>query len=159
MLGDDKIMAVSGLTKEAHYARNKNQPIVPQLREQITNKPDWKQHWHQDDEAFAHNLHGAKGNESFRGINDKSHIQVVFDEGGLLVTSDENQGTYDFGALEFTPNGEVKHASVKNHFEKDVLPWIFWGNTPQDRSTVDERFHAIQRVAEFEFYMQLHNLL
>ena len=159
MLDDKKIMAISGLTKKEHYARNNNQPVVPQMRNQITSRPDWRDHWHHDDEAYAHNLNGAKGNESFRGINDKAHIQVVFDQLGQIVTSDENQGTYDFGALEFNKRGEVEPKSVKAHFEKDVIPWIFWGNTPQDKTTIDERFDAILHVAEFEFYMKFHNLL
>lgn len=85
---------------------------------------------------------GAKNNVSYRGLRQNSHIQVVYDKYGRLVTSDENMGTYDFGVV-YNENKQINQEGLARHFRKDVYPWIYWGNTENDKTTRKERLNAV----------------
>ena len=51
-------------------------------------------------------------------------------------------GTYDF------ERPDVRNM-YDNHYVIDVLPWITWGNSPQDTTTAGERNEAFRAVVGF----------
>ncbi|MBU1682581.1 hypothetical protein KJ742_01405 [Patescibacteria group bacterium] len=94
-----------------------------------------------DGEAIAHNV-GTTGNIDCRGKGDNKGQQAVYDEDGNLVTTAENMGTYDFEPPALLNNIYRDHADV------DVDPWIIWGNSPQDSTTMQERICAMSESLE-----------
>ena len=139
---DKKVEKISALTKEKHYARNQRIKNTPQYEWQILAQKDWQKYWVYDGELATHNLLGVSNNVSYRGLRENKHIQVVFNKYGNLVTSDENIGTYDFG-LVYKNNQKISKKGLERHFRKDVYPWIYWGNSAQDKTTIKDRINAL----------------
>ena len=120
---------ITGVTKEEHYARNEAQDdgapdSIVDLKGQYTTDEEFAQNWERELFSDAHNLYGAEGNVSYRGLGDNKGKQYVFNEEGGLVDSAENGGTYD----KVSP----LDGDVSGHVMKDVFPWIIWGNSPED---------------------------
>lgn len=72
-------------------------------------------------------LYGDRGNMDCRGKigTPREHQQMIVAPDGTIVNSNENMGTYDF----VSPNEDMWL-----HFERDVAPWIVWGNNPYDQT-------------------------
>ena len=58
--------------------------------------------------------------------SDDQKRERVYDRQGYLITSPEDMGTYNF-AGPHTPMA---------HFRLDVIPWLLYGNTPDDNTTL-----------------------
>jgi len=90
--------------------------------------------WKSLGEAAAHNV-GTSGNSDYRGLGKRKGQQAIYDWQGNLVTTPENMGTYDY-----------EEPSIlnlyKNHYKVDVIPWLIWGNSPQDSTTYQERLDS-----------------
>lgn len=54
---------------------------------------------------------------------------------GMIVNTPENMGTYDF-----VPPGGI---NTFIHGVVDVIPWIMWGNSENDRTSIGERLLSI----------------
>jgi len=89
--------------------------------------------WNNNGESIAHNI-GATGNTDYRGQGARSNQQAIYNLEGLLVTTPENAGSYDY----IEPS-----QSIKDHFAVDVNPWKKWGNSPQDTTTGQERLNSL----------------
>ncbi len=89
-------------------------------------------------EAVAHNI-GTNGNVDYRGKGDRSNQQAIYDKNGNLETTHENGGSYDY----VSPKD-----GLKAHADLDVEPWLTWGNTPQDTTTVQQRREAMAQKPE-----------
>ena len=89
-------------------------------------------------DAIAHNLNGESGNMDCRGKvgTPREHQQMIVAPNGMIVTSPENMGTYDF----VPPHGIINGVG---HFGVDVFPWIIWGNSENDTTSGRERFGAL----------------
>ncbi len=117
--------------KRIHYNRNKYQDSanIPLLESDLV-PGEWEKI---EGEAMAHNVgEGVSGNSDYRGIGPRAGHQAVYDSNGRLVTTPENRGTYDF----------AKPGSMA-HLNMDVLPWIKWGNSPDDTTTPLQRMTAL----------------
>jgi hypothetical protein len=90
--------------------------------------------WKGGDIAPAHNI-GTSGNIEYRGIYSRIGQQIIFDVNGNLVTTNENKGTFDY-----VP---PKIGDYTDHFIYDVIPWIKYGNNPQDTSTPERRYNGL----------------
>ena len=68
------------------------------------------------------------------------NIEIILNEEDKLVTDPKVMGTYNFGSSELA------------HVAKDVIPYILWGNSPDDPTTPAERFlrseYGVHRVVE-----------
>ena len=106
--------------KERHYNRNQYQKDLPLFESEVADKPD---EWMLEGESPTHNMNGAKGNVSYRGVGPNEGKQVVFDANGIRVDDPANQGTYDF----YSPID-----NFGKHIAEDVIPWIIWGNSEDD---------------------------
>ena len=54
---------------------------------------------------------------------------------GMIVNTPENMGTYDF-----VPPGGI---NTFIYGVVDVIPWIMWGNSENDRTSIGERLLSI----------------
>jgi len=81
-------------------------------------------------EHYQHNMNGASGNMVYVKSDGQGFLEAVFDANGDLVEDDENMGSYNY-------YNQREHPY--QHFFSDRLPWIMWGNTREDETTVMER--------------------
>lgn len=82
-------------------------------------------------EYHIHNMNGAVGNQVF--LHEDGAIELVYDANGNLVKDGINDGSYNYAHPVKDPIG---------HFEKDIHPWIKWGASQNDPTTVSERIYA-----------------
>lgn len=118
--------------KYLHHNRNYYQDSagIPEFERDLVDGQ-----WDDKGEAIAHNLgDGVSGNKDYRGVGARANQQAIYDANGRLVKTPENRGTYDF----ISPN-----QSLWGHFQTDVLPWIKWGNSPDDTTTREQRIAAL----------------
>jgi hypothetical protein len=94
-------------------------------------------------DAVAHNI-GTTGNVDYRGEGARSNQQAIYDADGNIVTTPENGGSYDYqvpgGAADILFNSSEQ---IDEHLFVDVLPWIEYGNSPQDTTTKLQREQAM----------------
>ena len=99
-------------------------------------------------EANCHNMGiGTYGNKDYRGKGIAEGQQAIYDTNGNLVTSPENMGTFDFGAP-----GTMAHKVL------DVKPWIDWGNSPQDRTSMGQRMDTVENLMNLSDWADYFNI-
>lgn len=112
-----------------HYGRNLFQGDLPPIEMLAIASGNYDDYG----EAYCHNMgFGVYGNKDYRGEDISEGKQAIYDSSGQLVTTAEDMGTYDFQP----PSGLSDYI---NHYTVDVLPWIRWGNAPQDSTTMGQR--------------------
>jgi filamentous hemagglutinin family protein len=94
--------------------------------------------WQKDSKSHsgAHNLDGKTGNISYRYIGEDEQFkgyQFVYDNKDILVTEPANMGSLDISSS----------SDEFHHFIYDMLPWILYGNTADDKTTCSDRLDAI----------------
>jgi hypothetical protein len=100
----------------------------PPTEEQISLIRHWLSH---TSEASIHQMRGATGNQVF--LHTDGHREAVYDRKGKLVQDGINDGSYNYAHPIEEP---------LKHFNRDILPWILWGNSNSDPTTVKERLDA-----------------
>ena len=125
---DKAIERISGVSKKEHFSRNKKNKDLPSYEEIKENKESGWEKAKQDD-AVCHQFNTKNGKPNIKYVNSDGREVVYFSDGTINNTA-EDQGTYDL-----CPNSD----SIKGHFVKDVVPWIAWGNSPDDRTSVPMR--------------------
>ena len=112
------------LKESKHVAKSINQ----EKKEEALLIYHWLSH---TQEVAIHQQRGAKENRVFLGP--EGHKEVVYDSDGKLVRDGINDGSYNYAHPYDDPI---------NHFTKDILPWICWGATRTDPTSIDERLQA-----------------
>ncbi|WP_169787093.1 RHS repeat-associated core domain-containing protein [Hyalangium minutum] len=117
------IVAAVGIViaKDLHYNRNQYNRVVSY---EFASKswipvPADKAVYHQ---------HGLGNERNKKFISPNGHCEVVFRD-GQLVTDPANIGTYNFGS----DQGSALHLLL------DVVPYYFWGNSPDDPTPFPDR--------------------
>jgi hypothetical protein len=126
--------------KEKHFNRNKDSGLyedLPQTAEELMSVEGWEEKWVVRSGVETHNF-GTSGNLDFREAGPCPCRQLIYDANGYLVTDQTNGGSLDY----VSPSD-----SVIGHFEKDVVPWIRWGNGPLDTTTMQQRAAAAASTA------------
>ncbi|MCK5861863.1 MAG: hypothetical protein KAH38_05225 [Candidatus Hydrogenedentes bacterium] len=82
-------------------------------------------------EVCIHQQMDAKGNQVY--LSPDGHKEAVYDKNGKLVKEGVNQGSYNY----FHPTEEPLY-----HFSFDISPWIMWGQSRTDSTTVRSRIYA-----------------
>ena len=89
-------------------------------------------HWlAHTNETPIHQMRGASGNQVYLHTN--GHYEAVYDKDGKLVKDGINDGSYNYAHPFEEP---------LKHFNRDLLPWILWGSTPNDPTSLEERLDA-----------------
>lgn len=82
-------------------------------------------------EYHIHCMRGATGNKVY--LHPEGHQEAVFDADGKRVEDGINDASYNY----FHPIEEPLL-----HYSFDILPWVLWGSTATDPTSVDERIYA-----------------
>jgi hypothetical protein len=108
-------------TREWHYSRNQlNRPAASLEAALAERDPE------PAERSIFHRI--GRGNENnIKILSTDGRHESVFRPTGEAVTSAENMGTYNRGVDDFS------------HAIRDVLPYLVFGNTPDDKTTVVSR--------------------
>ena len=82
-------------------------------------------------EVEIHRMRGANENKVY--LHPEGKQEAVYDADGKLVKDGINDGSYNY----FHP-----HRDAPRHFTFDIAPWLLFGQSPKDPTTVKERVHA-----------------
>jgi hypothetical protein len=121
------------LGHEKHYARNNYNTIIIETIDQIPD--DWTTSnttkYPERKAGAAANAHQhtalSKDQPNTKFSSPDKHEEVIFSYEEELVDNPLDMGTYNFGP------GWI------SHWYLDVVPWIWWGNSPEDSSIVWDR--------------------
>lgn len=113
-----------------HYLRNKLNKNLPQ-NEADAERRGWRKLSAKD--SSMHQFNKSDGVRNSKWVSPSGHREVVFTgkgENQRITTDPRDQGTYNF----FDPK---KHPL--GHATFDVLPYVFWGNSADDSTTIVTR--------------------
>jgi len=116
------------MRKEDHYKRNKINDLLPDTAEDAV-----KQGWHKI-VANAHQFTSEGKHDNVKYVDPSGKFEAVYDKLGKLVTDPLDMGSYNFSPSE---------TSKRAHVRDDVIPWILYGNSPDDKSTKKQRALAL----------------
>lgn len=88
-------------------------------------------------EYYIHNLNGADGNSVI--VSGDGHEETVINPESGIVKDCANKGSYNL----FHPSRQPLM-----HFSADILPWLRWGNCPDDPTTTSERLKGYLKDLE-----------
>lgn len=114
-------------TEEEHYNRNTNNPDFPDEFDE-----DYFSDWDDSVSADCHQF-TAPGKDNVKYVSKDGMYEVIYDQNGFEVTDPRDVGTYNYISPIYDPIG---------HFIVDVIPWIMYGNSPDDTTTPKERWDA-----------------
>jgi len=102
---------------EEHYDRNQNNIQFPEEYDETFFK-EW-------DDSVSANCHqfSASDRDNVKYVSPDGSYEAIYDVNNKLVTDPRDVGTYNF----VSPNEDLV-----GHFIKDVIPWIRYGNSPDD---------------------------
>lgn len=102
--------------RQGHYSRN------------MYNDPSLATDEMPQDKNVFH-TQGPNGEGNRKYISPDGHHEGVYDANGNLVTDPLNMGTYNFSPPSDKPG----------HLLKDIVPYVIWGNTPEDPTALMDR--------------------
>jgi hypothetical protein len=82
-------------------------------------------------EVFIHQQRGASENKVY--LSPDGHKEAVYGSDGKLVSDGMNDGSYNY----FHPQ-----ADPMRHFLFDIHPWVLWGASEKDPTSLHERIFA-----------------
>lgn len=113
-----------------HYLRNKLNKNLPKNDTEAAER-GWRKL--SDKDSSMHQFHREDGVKNSKWISPNGHREVVFTgkgENQHITTDPRDQGTYNF----FDPKKHpIGHATL------DVLPYMLWGNSADDSTTLYSR--------------------
>ncbi|MBO7583050.1 MAG: hypothetical protein J6T20_04605 [Treponema sp.] len=98
-------------------------------------------------EISIHRMRGEDENEVY--TNDDGR-EFVYDKDGKLVTNAWNQGSYNY----------APYSKPVDKFLLDILPWIVWGNTRDDPTSMRERlyYYSMDLFYSVQYYIFLDDM-
>ena len=125
----------SRIAKKLHYSRNELNNM-PQTEGNAVKAGYVKVA--ESDDKFHQNNQNSGRNRKY--ISSDGHSEAVYYSNGKLNDTPEDQGTYNV----FSANGNVFERYL-GHGIFDVLPYMLWGNSPEDDTTIVDRIIMIFR--------------
>ncbi len=117
--------------KKIHYGRNQYNVDLPQ-------NEDEAKEWNWETElANCHQFTAEDDETNIKYVSPDGKREIIFDHEGDIVAADEDEGTYNYA----DPDLWLAHLVV------DVLPWLRYGNTPEDST---ERYQRLGGFLGFE---------
>lgn len=113
--------------REIHYGRNQYNVDLPQNKDEVK-AWDWK-----TEIANCHQFTADNGERYIKYVSPDGKREVIFDSDWNVITADEDMGTYNYAS----PDWKLEHGIL------DVLPWIIYGNTPEDTTEWYERLGGL----------------
>jgi hypothetical protein len=112
------------IDQATHYSRNENNPVFPEHFD-----PVFFENWNSNVLANCHQF-SAPNRDNVKYVSEDGHYEVIYDVNGNEVTDPRDIGTYNYASPTDNP---IQHMFV------DVIPWIRWGNSPDDTTTPFQR--------------------
>lgn len=114
------------LTRAQHYYRNQLNSNLPLTEQQAKSLG-----WH----TVIANAHQftKEDHKNLKLVSPNGKLEAVYKRGHLITNP------LDMGSYNYVPS-EISYAG---HFTKDIMPWIKYGNAPDDPSTEFERLNSI----------------
>lgn len=106
--------------KDAHYNRNKFNTELPETMADAKKKG-----WVSGVANNAHQRGTERGKRNVKFVSKDGHKEAVYNHEGKLVG-----GSYNYGSPIHKPI---------DHLTLDVIPWIVYGSSPNDKSTATQR--------------------
>tara|TARA_B100001971_G_scaffold162824_1_gene153158 strand:- start:1940 stop:2599 length:660 start_codon:yes stop_codon:yes gene_type:complete len=126
------LLPIALFAREPKDVLQESKQVAKSIREDKVEEALLIHHWLSYTQEIAiHQQRGAKGNRVYLGPEGQK--EAVYDSEGKLVQDGINDGSYNYAHPYDDPI---------NHFTKDILPWIYWGATRADPTTVEERLRA-----------------
>ena len=123
----------SRIVKKIHYSRNELNN-VPQT-EQDAIRSYFTKVGESDDKFHQNNTSGGRNRKY---ISPDGHHEAVYYSNGKLNNTPEDIGTYNV----FSSGGNAIERYL-GHGIWDVLPYMLWGNSPEDNTTIVDRIVMI----------------
>ena len=112
-------------TREEHFNRNASNPEFPKQYD-----ANYFDGWDDNVAANCHQFTSPERNNK-KYVSPDGKFEAIYSKNGDLVDDPRDVGTYNF----ISPNKDGL-----GHFIVDVVPWIWYGNSPNDTTTRPERF-------------------
>jgi hypothetical protein len=112
--------------KEMHRTRNIFNEKMGNVTDAIDNK-GWKALGY---EKNAFHRQGPGNENNIKLVSPDGKSEVIIRPDATLVTDERNRGTFNFIPEE---ESKIGHTFV------DIAPYLIWGNSPDDPSTISER--------------------
>ena len=119
--------------EEEHYSRNELNIEFPDTYDK---EDDFFEGWNDTVSANCHQF-TAPNRDNKKFVSPDGKYEVIYDANNKRVDDPRDMGTYNF-----VPSGDSKIG----HFIKDVLPWIKYGNSPEDTTTPWQRIWSFMGV-------------
>ncbi len=108
------------------------QSLAPQIKKEYRKEAELIYKWlSKTHEIRIHQLRGATDNQLF--LHRNGQIEAVYDGKGKLVRDGINDGSYNYAH---------PYEDPINHFLQDILPWIYYGYSRKDPTSITERLEA-----------------
>lgn len=119
------------LLRDIHYARNmfNNPPKTENeaKKQGYIQLPESESVFHQNNQV---------GGVNKKYLSPDAHMEAVYYADGTINDTPEDQGTYNFY---YSHNKKAWLQRIVGHGVYDVLPYIIWGNSPDDTTTIIDR--------------------
>lgn len=126
------MLPVAIFAREPKDILKESKPVARELKKEKKSEAMLIYNWLANtSETRIHQLRG--GTENVLYVHEDEHYEVVYDGEGNLVKDGINEGSYNYANPWEDP---------ANHFTLDILPWIFWGSTREDPTSIEERIIA-----------------
>ena len=79
--------------------------------------------------TYENNIHKMRNEDQNKVYTNPDGREAVYDKNGQLVTNEYNKGSYNYGSYD----------KPLTKFLVDILPWIAFGNSPEDPTNQEER--------------------
>ncbi|MBR3895162.1 MAG: RHS repeat-associated core domain-containing protein [Clostridia bacterium] len=121
------------VVREIHYNRN----IINQVPTSEKEVPeDWKSSKDGGPGAACHQF-SSPDNSNVKYVSPDGYCEVIFDKNGKLVTDPRDIGTFNY-----FPSDHYGLIGIIGHGYFDVLPWVIYGNSEDDTTTIFDRIFA-----------------
>lgn len=131
----DNIDTSVGNLRVLHFARNINQPAQIEYSEVVTGS-GWKPA-RDTEKAFHVNEHPERLVEKWVNQDGREYVFVGGSRDGsgkLLVSGGADGGSFNYAP----PEKALAHTML------DIIPWLLWGNTPEDRTKFEDRLRLVK---------------
>ena len=125
------IEKISGVTREEHYGRlalDDHMNYPKKFNETYFSNSSWVGKI----DAACHQF-TSSDQSNIKYVSIDGRYEAIYDYEHNLVEDVRDVGTYNYASPTDDP---------WNHFLLDVIPWIFWGNSQDDTTTIAERLNA-----------------
>jgi peptidoglycan hydrolase-like protein with peptidoglycan-binding domain len=139
-----------GTFEVLNYARNIRQGEHP-TRQDVRSDSSWRV-----SEAKAFHIFNISDPQRVEKYNHNDGREAVFyndpQHGWIPLNDGENDATYNYVPDTVSPAGFLN--DNYQHLVLDIIPWVIWGATPEDESSISERLTLFEDTWHYRYIAQ-----